>query len=96
MSIEWNDGCEVMKNVGKILTACSSGSRPRLSTSALLNLLASAATYHPRRHMQVGARSVYRRVLWIAPWRLVRRWLCCEKTRSDENLKWVSPNAASK
>lgn len=64
-----------------ILTTRSSGSRPRLSTSALLSLLASAARSHPRRRMQAAVRSVNHPVLWVAPLRQVlpSACLCCEE-----------------
>jgi len=66
---------------GETLTACSSGSRPRLSTSALLTRPACAATAHPRRRMQAVVRSVSRPVLRARP-SCATRWDCAVNARN--------------
>jgi hypothetical protein len=67
MSMECGTESEIETAGRVILTACNSGSRPpRLSTSALLTLLAAGGTGYPRPRMQVAVHNSVNRPVWWA------------------------------
>lgn len=63
------------KGKSVVLTAYSSGSRPRLSTSALLILLAAEESRHHHR-MQAAVHSAYHSALWARSLCVVRAVTC--------------------